>query len=92
MARTHPETGEKALFVNHEFTTRILGVEEEDGRRLLADLIARVAAPEYHARVRWRPNTVVFWDNRNTQHYPVFDYWPHGRVVERVTIRGDRPF
>jgi taurine dioxygenase len=92
VVRTHPETGEKSLFVNHEFTSRILGVDEDESRELLADLIARVAAPEYHVRFRWSPNTVVFWDNRTTQHYPVFDYWPHERVVERVTIKGDRPF
>jgi taurine dioxygenase len=90
--RTHPETGEKSLFVNREFTTRILGLPAAESESLLCALFDRVKAPEYHGRVRWTPDTVVFWDNRCTQHYPVLDYWPHPRVMERVTIKGDRPF
>lgn len=93
VVRTHPETGEKHLFVNHVFTTRILGLDEDDGRQLLAWLLERVKAPEYHLRFRWSPNAIAFWDNRATQHYGVLDYWPHQRVVERVTVAGnDRPF
>ena len=42
-------------------------------------------------RFHWSPNAIVFWDNRSTQHYAVLDYWPEHRVVERVTIVGDRP-
>jgi len=93
VVRTHPETGEKHLFVNHVFTSRILGVEEDESRALLSYLLARVRSPEYHLRIRWTPNAIVFWDNRATQHYAVLDYWPHERVMERVTVAGtDRPF
>ncbi|HEX7759747.1 MAG TPA: TauD/TfdA family dioxygenase [Caulobacteraceae bacterium] len=92
VVRTHPETGVKSLFVNHEFTTRILGIEAAESAALLAMLTDRVKAPEYQLRLRWSANAVVFWDNRCTQHYPVLDYWPMERVMERVTVRGDRPF
>lgn len=93
VVRTHPETGEKHLFVNHVFTTRILGLDEEEGRDLLAYLVDRVKAPEYQVRFRWSPNAIVFWDNRSTQHYAVLDYWPEYRAVERVTVAGDdKPF
>lgn len=91
VVRTHPETGERCLFVNAEFTRRILGVSEAESRELLALLFERVKAPEYHARVRWSPDAVVAWDNRSTQHYAVLDYWPFPRVLERVTVMGDRP-
>ncbi len=90
--RTHPETGAKSLFVNHEFTTRILGIEPAESVELLAFLTDRVKAPEYQLRLKWTPNAVVFWDNRCTQHYPILDFWPLERVMERVTVRGDRPF
>jgi len=90
--RTHPETGEKHLFVNKVFTTRILGLPEDEARTLLADLLDRVKTPEYQVRFRWTPNAIVFWDNRATQHYAILDYWPQERIVERVTIVGDAPY
>lgn len=92
VVRTHPETGEKHLFVNKVFTTRILGLPEDEAKALLADLLDRVKAPEYQVRFRWTPNAIVFWDNRATQHYAILDYWPQERIVERVTIKGDKPF
>lgn len=91
VVRTHPETGRKALYVNRTFTSRILDVEEAESRELLRYLTNRVKQPEYQVRFHWSPNAIVFWDNRPTQHYAVMDYWPEHRVVERVTIVGDRP-
>jgi len=90
--RTHPETGDKHLFVNKVFTTRILGLPEDEAKTLLADLLDRVKTPEYQVRFRWTPNAIVFWDNRATQHYAILDYWPQERTVERVTIAGDAPY
>jgi taurine dioxygenase len=92
IVRTHPETGEQALYVNRTFTSRILGVDEAESRELLRYLTNRVKQPEYQIRFQWSPNAIVFWDNRPTQHYAVLDYWPHRRVVERVTVVGDRPY
>ncbi len=47
--------------------------------------------PILTCRVRWEPNTLVFWDNRCTQHHAVWDYFPHSRYGERVTILGEQP-
>lgn len=92
VVRRHPETGEKHLFVNHVFTGRILGLPDDEATKLLAYLLDRVKAPEYQMRFTWSENAIAFWDNRATQHYGVLDYWPHERVVERVTVMGeDRP-
>ena len=92
VVRTHPETGEKALYVNNTFTARILGMDEVESRELLRYLVNKVKQPEYQVRFHWSPNAIVFWDNRPTQHYAVLDYWPHRRVVERVTVVGERPY
>ncbi|MEJ0058498.1 MAG: TauD/TfdA family dioxygenase [Terricaulis sp.] len=92
VVRTHPETGERHLFVNHVFTSRILGLGEDEAKALLRDLLDRVKAPEYQVRFKWSENAIAFWDNRATQHYGVLDYWPHERIVERVTIIGDQPY
>jgi alpha-ketoglutarate-dependent taurine dioxygenase len=54
-------------------------------------LCAQARLPEYQCRFRWEPDSITFWDNRSTQHYAISDYWPEARVMERVTIAGDRP-
>lgn len=92
IVRTHPETGERVLFVNASFTSRIDGMDEAEGTGLLAHLLDRFKVPEYQVRFRWSANAVAIWDNRATQHYPVADYWPARRRMERVTIVGSAPF
>jgi Probable taurine catabolism dioxygenase len=91
VVRTHPESGEKGLFINEGFTTRILELREEESASLLALLFAHMIRPEFTYRHRWTRNDVIFWDNRMTAHYPVADYWPTPRRVHRATILGDRP-
>ena len=91
IVRVHPETGKPVLFVNASFTSRIDGMDEVESAELLGYLLDRFKVPEYQVRFRWSPNAVVIWDNRATQHYPVADYWPARRRMERVTIRGDIP-
>lgn len=91
VVRTHPETGAKSLYVNAAFVSHLDGVDEVEGNRLLRLLYRQAAVPEYQCRFRWRTNSVAFWDNRAVQHYAAFDYLPHTRRVERVTIAGDKP-
>lgn len=85
----HPETGRPLLFVNRAFTTHIEGLAEHESQAVL-DLLHRHVAelPRQQCRVRWEPGTLVFWDNRCTQHHAVWDYHPHRRRGERVTVEG----
>ncbi|MED3624445.1 taurine dioxygenase [Neobacillus thermocopriae] len=92
VVRTHPETGRKVLFVNPSFTTRIIGIDKQESEELLNFLFRQAHIPEYQVRFHWEPNSIAFWDNRATQHYAVSDYFPYKRIVERVTIAGDRPY
>ena len=89
VVRTHPETGDKILYVNYTFTSRIIGISEEESDSLLRLLFDRIKVPEYQVRFRWTPNAIGIWDNRSTQHYAVGDYWPEYRLLERVTVSGD---
>ncbi|MBL8548992.1 MAG: TauD/TfdA family dioxygenase [Hyphomonadaceae bacterium] len=92
VVRVHPESGERSIFVNSAFTTHIDGLSPSESEETLAFIYDRIRGiPEYQVRFKWSPNAIVFWDNRSTQHYPIADYWPHERVVERVTIVGDVP-
>ena len=88
----HPENGGRALFVNRGFTTRINELDRKESDALLEFLWSHVETHlEFQCRVRWEPNTMVFWDNRCTQHHAVWDYYPYARYGERVSIIGDRP-
>jgi taurine dioxygenase len=102
VVRTHPETGEKILFVN-AFTTHFVNYHNKDRVRfgqdysqgagdLLRYLISQAHVPEYQVRWRWKPYSVAIWDNRSTQHYAVMDYPPCHRKMERAGIVGDKPF
>ena len=102
VVRTHPETGEKVLFVN-AFTTHFTNFHTPENVRfgqdyspgasqLLNYLISQALIPEYQVRWRWTKNTVAFWDNRATQHYAVMDYPPCHRKMERAGIIGDTPY
>jgi taurine dioxygenase len=55
-------------------------------------LFAQARVPEYQFRLRWAPGTIVFWDNRSTQHYAANDYYPERRRMERTAVVGDVPF
>ena len=102
VVRTHPETGEKILFVN-AFTTHFtnyhtpervrFGQDANPGAALLLNyLVSQAFIPEYQVRWRWLPNSMAMWDNRSTQHYAVMDYPPCHRKMERAGIVGDVPF
>ncbi|MFT3976319.1 MAG: TauD/TfdA family dioxygenase [Sphingomonas bacterium] len=92
VVRTHPETGEQALYVNTGFTSHIEGLSAKESDWLLSHLYAQAAVPEIQCRFRWEANSIAFWDNRAAQHYAASDYFPAVRRMERVTIAGDRPF
>ena len=89
--RRHPVSNRPCLFVNSLFTTRLLGVEEQESEQLLARLFEHLEKPEFHCRFHWEVDSIAFWDNRATQHKPVQDWWPARRCHQRITIEGDRP-
>jgi taurine dioxygenase len=102
VVRTHPDTGEKVLFVN-AFATHFTNFHtpanvrfgqdaNPGGADLLRYLVTQAFIPEYQVRWRWKPDSVAIWDNRCTQHYAVMDYAPCHRKMERAGIVGDKPF
>jgi len=90
--RTHPETGERAVYVNNGFTSHIEGLSKEESSWLLEHLYRTAWDVEIQCRFRWQEGSIAFWDNRVCQHLAVSDYFPARRVMERVTIAGDRPY
>jgi taurine dioxygenase len=91
IVRTHPETGRKALYVNVAHTVGIAGMADEESAPILNFLFQHQVKPEFTCRFAWEPDAIAFWDNRCTQHNPVNDYHGFRRIMQRITLRGDRP-
>ena len=93
LVRVHPETGEKLLFLNPGTTTHIADLKEGESNALIELLYQELIRPEYAARFRWRPNSLVVWDNQAVAHAGPIDYaqFDLPRVVRRITVAGDLP-
>ncbi len=91
VVRLHPVTQRRTLFVNPQFTTCLRGLKDDESATILQFLYRQASIPENQLRVKWRPDTIVMWDNRSVQHYAVHDYYPQQRTMERITVAGDRP-
>jgi len=93
LVRIHPETGEKLLFLNPGTTSHIVGLKEPESRAILELLVHELTRPEYAVRFRWRPGSLVVWDNQAVSHAGPIDYaqFSLGRTVRRITVAGDLP-
>jgi taurine dioxygenase len=92
VVRTHPVTGRKALFVNPNFTSHIVGMSAMESDALLQMLYRHSERDEFKCRFKWQPNSIAFWDNRCTMHLAMWDYYPQRRYGHRVTIAGTQPY
>ncbi|MGZ0176482.1 MAG: TauD/TfdA dioxygenase family protein [Acidimicrobiales bacterium] len=93
VVRTHPRTGRNALYVNSGFTARIQDLTRNESDALLAMLFDHIIQGlSFQIRVRWEPDTVVFWDNRIVQHHAAWDYYPEIRHGYRATSIGEVPY
>jgi len=91
VVRTHPETGRRALFVSEHFTTRILGLPDDESRALLAELFAFSTQPAFVYRHAYAEADMVFWDNRSLLHLAGGTPDDQRRLLHRTTIEGDVP-
>lgn len=92
VVRTHPESGEKILYVNEAHAVHFEGQDEAASEPLLQKLYAHQRLPEFQCRIQWSEGAVLMWDNRSTHHYPVNDYHGHRRLLHRISLKGDVPF
>jgi taurine dioxygenase len=90
--RTHPETGKKTIYVNVAHTRRIKDLSPQESDYLLKQIYRYADIPEFQCRFHWEAGSIAFWDNRSTQHYAIADYYPQERWMDRVTVKGDKPF
>jgi alpha-ketoglutarate-dependent taurine dioxygenase len=91
LVRTHPVTGEKALYCDETYACGIEGMTEAEATPLLAFLVQHITQPAFTCRLRWAPGTFTLWDNRICVHQAFNDYDGFRREMYRTTIAGEAP-
>ncbi len=90
----HPTTGQKLLYVNLAFTTRLISADghewtEEESRPLIDYLLGHTAEGGFDYQFSWDEGSLAMWDNRSTWHWALNDYQGHRRLMHRITIAGE---
>jgi taurine dioxygenase len=89
VVRMHPVNGRRCIYVTEGYTSRIVGLPEDESRDLIAELAAHCVKPEFTYRHNWRQHDLVMWDNCSTQHKATFDYPASAsRLMHRTTVIG----
>ena len=91
LVRTHPETGERALYCDSSYAIGIEGLRPEESAPLLRFLAEHISQPAFTCRLRWEPKTLTLWDNRLCVHQAFNDYDGYRREMYRTTIAGEVP-
>ncbi len=89
--RTHPVTGNKALYLGRRRNAYILGLPLDESERLLDQLWAHASRPELVWEQVWELGDTLMWDNSCLIHRrEPFDSNAR-RMMHRVQIRGEKP-
>ncbi len=92
IARTHPRTGRKCLYINRDDCSGIVGLPTAEAEALIVALADHMVRPEFVYRHKWRQHDLVMWDNCTVQHKAIIDYdLPQRRLLHRLTISGTVP-
>ena len=89
--RTHPN-GRKSLYLGIHIS-HVEGMDYDEGRALMADLLERATADQFVYRHNWRKADLTMWDNRVLLHRADrnFEMAAHPRVLHRTVVRGTVP-
>jgi alpha-ketoglutarate-dependent taurine dioxygenase len=93
LVRTHPDTGQKALYLGNH-ASHILGMPRAEGAGLLDELLQHATERRFVYAHRWRKGDLVMWDNRCLLHRAVANYemGRDRRVLHRSVVAGTVPF
>lgn len=93
IARTHPISGRKAIYVTADECTGIEGMPDDEALPLIQRLSDHVVKPEFQYHHKWQVGDVLMWDNCAVQHVVNRDYeWPRDRrYLHRITVNGTVP-
>lgn len=89
LARPHPETGRKALFLGMH-AAFLDNMDRAAGLAKIEALETHATQEQFIYRHNWRAGDLLMWDNRCLMHRadPNFDAALHPRVMHRTCLRG----
>jgi alpha-ketoglutarate-dependent 2,4-dichlorophenoxyacetate dioxygenase len=91
LVRTHQGSGRRTLYLASH-AGHILGMQNKEGKDLIAKLIKHATKRQFVYSHRWRAQDLVIWDNRSTMHRGLaFDDLRYKRNMRRTTIRDTAP-
>jgi len=94
-SKEHPlvwshQSGRRSLVLGAT-ASHVAGMDPDQSRALLADLLARSTTPDRIYRHQWSVGDMVIWDNRGVLHRAC-RYDPNSpRDMHRTTLHGDEP-
>jgi taurine dioxygenase len=91
LVRTHPNSGERALFCDRTYACGIRGMTQQEAAPILNFLVSHITQPAFTCRLRWAAGTFVVWDNRLCIHQAFNDHDGYRRELYRTTIAGEKP-
>jgi len=91
LVRTHPVTGEKALYTDGAYAIGIEGMTPEESAPILQFLAEHLTQSAFTCRLRWEPRMIAMWDNRLCVHQAYNDYQGYRREMYRTTVKGEKP-
>ena len=87
LVHVHRGSGRKALFIAAH-TMDVEGMDKDEGRQLIKDLIEHATQPQYVFSVKWNAGDLVIWDNLCSMHKGgEYDYSSFKRDMRRTTVR-----
>lgn len=90
LVRRHAGTGRRSLYIASHIS-RIEGMDDDESRELIDELMAFATQPQFVYRHRWRANDLVLWDNRCTMHRGAGFDEKYRRSMRRATVQDIGP-
>jgi len=93
LVRTHPDTGQRALYLGNH-ASHILGMPEAEGAAILDELLRHTTQRQFVYAHRWQRGDLVMWDNRCLLHRAVANYemGRERRILHRSVVCGTKPY
>jgi alpha-ketoglutarate-dependent 2,4-dichlorophenoxyacetate dioxygenase len=90
LVRTLPHGNRRSLYLASHIRS-IEGMDDEESKALLDELMAFATQQQFIYRHRWRVGDLVIWDNRTTMHRGTKFDEKYRRAMRRATVQDTGP-